>query len=384
MELLPRFYRPPDQSYFLFGPRGTGKSAWTQMHYNNAVRLDLLQPDVLRRYQGNPERIRDFVHAQPNGQTIIVDEVQRVPELLSAVHSLIEEKRGWTFVLTGSSARKLKQTGVDLMAGRALVRTLHPFMAAELGKHFDMQTALRQGMLPVVWDASSPMDVLKSYVGVYVREEVQTEGLVRNLGGFSRFLEAVSFSHGQVLNLSNVARECEVIRKTVEGFLSVLEDLLLCYLLPVFKKRARRATVKHPKFYLFDAGVFQSLRPAGPLDGVEERAGPALEGLVGQHLRAWNAYSGDRNRIYYWRTQGGSEIDFVVYGPELFQGIEVKHGRRVDRNDLRGLKVFRDEYPEAELLLLYRGDENLRIDGIRCMPCREFLTQLIPGRSLPG
>ncbi len=382
MEFVPRFFEPPGQSYYLFGPRGTGKSAWTGMHYRDAARIDLLQPDVLRRYHGNPERIRDFVHAQPDGQTIIVDEVQRVPELLSAVHALIEEKRGWTFVLTGSSARKLKQTGVDLMAGRAVVRSLHPFMAAELGAHFDLQTALTQGMLPVVWDANSPMDVLNSYVGVYVREEVQAEGVVRNLGGFSRFLEAISFSHGQVLNLSNVARECEVKRKTVEGFLSVLEDLLLCYLLPVFQKRAKRATVKHPKFYVFDAGVFQSIRPSGPLDRIEEKAGPALEGLIGQHLRAWSAYSGENHELYYWRTQGGSEIDFVVYGLDVFCGIEVKHAARVDRNDLRGLKAFGDDYPEADLILLYRGDETLHMEGIQCIPCQTFLEQLIPGKNL--
>lgn len=384
MELIKRFFLPPEQSYYLFGPRGTGKSAWTEMYYKDAARIDLLQPDVLRRYKGNPERIRDFVHAQPDGQTIIVDEVQRVPELLSGVHALIEEKRGWTFVLTGSSSRKLKQTGVDLMAGRAVVRSLHPFMAAELGDYFDVHTALTRGMLPVVWDAPSPLDVLNSYVGVYVREEVQAEGLVRKLGGFSRFLEAISFSHGQVLNLSNVARECEVKRKTVEGFLSVLEDVLLCYLLPVFQKRAQRETVKHPKFYIFDTGVFQSLRPSGPLDRPEERAGPALEGLTGQHLRAWNAYSGGTSSLYYWRTRGGSEVDFVLYGPDAFYGIEVKHASRVDRNDLRGLKAFREDYPEAELLLLYRGDERLRVDGIQCLPCESFLKQLSPGQPLPA
>lgn len=285
MELLSRFFNPPRQSFYLFGPRGTGKSAWAGMHYRDAACIDL-------------------------------------------------------------------------------------------------QTALAQGIFPVVWDADSPMDVLSSYVGVYLREEVQAEGLVRKLGGFSRFLEAISFSHGQVLNLSNVARECEVKRKTVEGFLSVLEDLLLCYLLPVFQKRAKRATVKHPKFYIFDTGVFQRLRPSGPLDRIEEKAGPALEGLVGQHIRAWNAYSGANNELYYWRTQGGSEIDFVVYGPDVFYGIEVKHATRVNRNDLRGLKAFADDYPEAELILLHRGDETLQMEGIQCVPCQTFLEQLIPGKPL--
>ena len=153
------------------------------MYYENAARIDLLQPDVLRRYQGNPERIREFVHAQADEQTIIVDEVQRVPELLSAVHALIEEKRGWTFVLTGSSARKLKQTGVDLMAGRAVVRSLHPFMASELGRYFNLSTALTQGMLPIVWDAPCPTDVLKSYVAFTCAKKYRRKGLSETLGG---------------------------------------------------------------------------------------------------------------------------------------------------------------------------------------------------------
>jgi predicted AAA+ superfamily ATPase len=379
MELVNRFFACPEQSYYLFGPRGTGKSSWVARLHPGALLIDFLQPDVARLYQGYPERIRETVHGQPDGCTVVVDEVQRVPEVLSAIHALIEEKRGWRFVLTGSSSRKLKKAGVDLMAGRALALEMHPFMARELGSLFSMEKALRLGMLPMVWDAPDPAAVLASYIGIYMREEVQAEGLVRKLDGFARFLEAISFSHAQLLNVSRIAQECEVQRKTVEGFIAVLEDLLLAYRLPVFSKRAKRETVKHTKFYLFDGGVFQSLRPKGPLDRADEIAGAALEGLVGQHLRAWIAYGKRPAKLFFWRTQGGSEVDFVVYGDEFFWALEVKHAQRIHPADLRGLQAFIDDYPEAKPVLLYQGRERRLVKGILCVPCADFLRALTPG-----
>lgn len=378
MEFVPRFLDVPQRSFYLFGPRGTGKSAWTRQVYANSVRIDLLQPDLLRHYQARPERLRDIVASIPPDGTVVIDEVQRVPDLLSVVHGLIEEKQGLRFVLTGSSARKLRKAGVDLMGGRAVMRSMHPFMAAELGDRFDLNAALRQGMLPLVWDAGDPEDTLRSYIGSYIREEVQAEGMVRHLGAFSRFVETISLSHAQVLNLANIARECAIERKTVEGFVSVLEDLLIAYRLPVFSKRAGRATVSHPKFYYFDCGVFRSARPAGPLDRPEETGGAALEGLVAQHLRAWIDCSLRDHKLYFWSTRGGSEVDFVIYGPRSFMAIEVKHGEQVHRNDLRGLNAFHDDYPEAARILVYRGGERLRMDGVECIPCRDFLLSLRP------
>ena len=384
MAFVGRFFDPPGQSYYLFGPRGTGKSAWTQRRYRDGVRIDLLHPATAQRYRARPERLFDVVRAQPDGQVIVIDEVQRAPALLTAVHALIEERRGWVFVLTGSGARKLRRGGVDLMAGRALVRSMHPFMAAELGDSFDLPSALERGLLPLVLGAGDPADTLRSYVAVYVREEVQAEGLVRDLDRFSRFLETVTFSHAQVLNASNVARDSAVGRKAVEGYLGVLEDLLLSFRVPVFRKRAARATVAHDKLYLFDCGVFRSLRPAGPLDRREEIAGAALEGLVAQHLRAWIAYRGGGDRLFYWRTRAGSEVDFVIYGPDQFTAIEVKHGGAVRGADLRGLRSFHADYPEAQRLLLYLGEEELLIDGVRCLPCDRFLRRLHPARGLPA
>jgi predicted AAA+ superfamily ATPase len=380
METIDRFFTPPKSSFFLFGPRGTGKSTFVRRHFKDAVYVDLLEPDVFRSYSSNPERLRERLQGEPASTNVVIDEIQKVPELLSLVHSIIEEKQGWRFILTGSSSRKLKRSGVDLLAGRSLLCWLHPFMASELGPSFSLKESLRKGLLPIVVDSMEPDKVLQSYAALYLREEVQMEGLVRNIGNFSRFLEAISFSHASVLNVSNVARECQVERKVVDGYLSILEDLLLGSRIPVFSKRARRAVIVHPKFYLFDAGVYRSLRPKGPLDRPEEIEGLALEGLVAQHLRAWIDYSNKDSTLHFWRTRSGVEVDFVIYGEEGLFAIEVKNAARIHPEDLRGLKSFGQDYPESKAYLLYRGKERLMKDGILCLPCEEFLKALRPGQ----
>ena len=228
-----------------------------------------------------------------------------------------------------------------------------------------------------------PTDTLSAYAGTYVQQEVQTEGLVRDLGAFHRFLEAISFSHAAVLNTSDVARECAVRRKTVEGFIEIVEDLLLAFRLPVFVRRARRRLIAHPKFYFADAGVFRSLRPAGPMDRPEEARGAALEGLVAQHLRAWIDYSRAGATLSFWRTRAGSEVDFVLYGPDVFWALEVKHAPRIRPADLRSLKSFAQDYPEAQVRLVYLGDERLQIDGVLCLPVTELLRGIVPGTPLP-
>jgi len=276
----------------------------------------------------------------------------------------------------------LKRGGVDLLAGRALLCSLHPFMAAELGRSFSLQSAVQNGLLPIVLDSSDPKKVLQTYAALYLREEVQMESLVRNIGSFTRFLEAASFSHASLLNITNIARECQVERKVVEGYISVLEDLLLAYRLPVLTRRAQRALVAHPKFYIFDAGIYRSLRPQGPLDRPEEIEGQAFEGLVAQHLRAWIDYSGRDFKLYFWRTRAGVEVDFVVYGVEGLFAIEVKNAARVQPQDLRGLRAFKQDYPQSRAYLVYRGKERLMKDGILCLPCEEFLLALQPQRSI--
>ncbi len=384
MAFLGRFFRPPEASHFLFGPRGTGKSTFLRQAFADGLWLDLLRPEVAQRFAARPDRLRELVDGEPDAEVVVIDEVQKVPALLDVVHHLIERggrRAAPRFVLTGSSARKLRRTGVNLLAGRLLLARMHPFMAAELPS-FDLALGLRRGLLPVVWDSDTPDATLASYVAVYVREEVQAEGLVRRLDDFARFVEAVSFSHGSVLNVSEVARDVHASRKTVEAYVGILEDLYLAFRLPVFRRRQKRQLTVHPKFYWFDAGVFRSVRPAGPLDRPEEIEGGALEGLVAQHLRAWIDYSGSNANLSFWRTKSGTEVDFVVYGEEGLWAFEVQNSAAVRARDLRGLRAFLEDYPEAQARLLYRGEERLEVQGIRCEPCEAYLAGIRPGQLL--
>lgn len=380
MAFIPRIFSPGKDHFFLLGPRGTGKTLWTKHQYPHALRIDLLDPENLRSFAARPERLIEVVEANPRRAQVIIDEIQKLPALLEVVHLLIERRTGHQFVLTGSSARKLRRQGVNLLGGRAVQKTLHPYVAAELGSRFSLAKALRQGLLPLVWAADDPGATLKAYSGLYLREEVQMEGLVRNVGSFARFIEAISFSHASVLNLSNVARECQVNRKTVEGYLEILEDLLLGFRLAVFNQRAKRELATHPKFYFFDAGVFRVNRPAGPLDAPSELDGLAFEGLVAQHLRAWCDYSAGRNQLHYWQTRSQVEVDFVVYGESGLHAIEVKNTSHVRAEDLRGLKSFAEDYPQSHLYFVYRGKERLKQAGVLCLPGEEFLANLKPGK----
>ncbi len=380
----PRLLQAPRSHFFLFGPRGTGKSTWLRQHLPDALWIDLLDPAEERLLQTRPESLRERVDGMAKPGSVVIDEVQRAPGVLTVVHALIEEKRrGLRFVLTGSSARKLRRTGVDLLGGRALRLNMHPFMATELGTQFRLEQALTLGLIPGILGAAAPAHALRAYVALYLREEVKAEGLVRSLDSFSRFLEAMSFAQAASLNLANIARECQVSRTTVEGYLEVLEDLLLGWRLPAFQKRAQRQLASHPKFFWFDVGVFRSIRPQGPLDRPEEIDGGALEGLVAQHLRAWIDYSDDGSSLHYWRTKAGNEVDFVVYGKSTFHAIEVKNQRQVRPADLKGLVAFGEDYPEAKRVLVYRGKDRLMKQGVLCLPCAEFLASIKPGVDLP-
>lgn len=381
IKTIDRYIREPADSFFLFGPRGTGKSTWLQQRFPEALWVNLLMPDIHRRLAAHPERLVEILDAHEQ-KTVVIDEVQKVPELLTVVHEYLERKEGWRFILTGSSSRKLKRSGVDLLAGRAAVSFAHPFMACELGEAFRLERALQLGTIPLVMAGAEPAETLAGYVMLYVREEIMAEGLVRDIGGFSRFLEAISFSHASLLNITEVSRECEVSRKTVEGYVSVVEDMLLGSRLPIFSKRAKRAVIKQSKFYLSDSGVFRSLRPTGPLDRLEELDGAALEGLVHQHLRAWIDYAQNRCKLFFWRTPSGTEVDFVIYGDTQFVAVEVKNAARISKRDLKALKAFCGDYPACTPLLLYRGRERLVIDDILCMPVDDFLRGLTPDRSI--
>jgi len=376
----PRLFSEPSGSFFLLGPRGTGKSSLLKARHPKSPYVDLLDAETERELLARPERLRQRVSASPKRVPVVIDEVQRVPALLDAVHSLIEQE-GRSFILSGSSARKLRRGGTNLLGGRAALRTLGPYVAAELGATFDLDLALQFGLIPLVVEAPDPADVLRSYAGLYVREEVRAEALVRNHGDFARFLEAVAFSHGAQLNVAALARECDITRKTAEGYLGVVDDLLLGVRVPVFSRRAARALTVHPKFYFFDTGLYRALRAAGPLDRPEEIAGPALEGLVFQHLRAWVAAHPDHS-LHFWRTRSGVEVDFVVYGPREFVAIEVKHGARRRSSDLAALHAFASDYPEARTALLDRATRHEVEHGVTCLPVATFLKRLQPERSL--
>lgn len=380
-EFVPRLVKSPAESFFLLGPRGTGKSTWLSRAYPKAIRIDLLLPEEERKYLAHPERLRELTDALSSG-TVILDEIQRVPGLLPVIHSLIEEGKSIQFIMTGSSARKLRREVGNLLGGRALLRYMPPFFAAELGDAFELDKAVKVGMIPMVWQAADPWEKIINYVGVYLREEVIAEGLVRQVGDFARFLEVASFSHGQLLNVNDIAREAQVKRTTVDNYIQILEDLLLAFRLPVFTRRAQRALITHPKFYYFDTGVYRSLRPKGPMDKEAELEGPALEGLVAQHLRAWVQAQKEPHQLCFWRTKSQVEVDFILYGPKGFWAIEVKRGRDVHSSDLKNLKSFCEEYPEAVPLLLYLGKQRLSKDKISCEPLEEFLLQLSPEKPI--
>lgn len=362
---------PEKQSFLLLGPRGTGKTAWIKAACPGAITIDLLDGHLYGRLLANPSLLADLIPAS-HSDWVVVDEVQRVPALLDEVHRLIEGRR-LRFALTGSSARKLRRGGVNLLAGRALTRFMHPLTAQELGTDFDLGRAARFGGLPFACTTDAPADYLASYAATYLREEVLQEGLTRNLAAFSRVLEAASFSQAQVLNMAAVARDSAVSAKMAEGYFSILEDLLLAVRIPAFTKRAKRRVVLHPKFFLFDAGVYRAVRPRGPLDSPEEADGPAIETAVLAHLRAWNDYGQLGQTISYWRTPEGDEVDFVVYGEAGFVAIEVRRSATIRGEDLRGLSRFKRDYPEARAVLLHPGTRRYHQGGIEIIPLVEAL-----------
>lgn len=379
---IPRLIEVPPDNFFLLGPRGAGKSTWLQHEFPKAEYVNLLLPDLEQRLRTNPSELETLAVSLPPDSTLILDEIQRVPTLLPLVHDLIERRLAVRFVLTGSSIRKLRRANIDLLGGRAVLRLMFPFVASELGAQFSIERALQFGLMPSVWTSITPADRLKSFVSAYLREEVLMEGFVRRLGDFHRFAEVASFYQGQQFNTSEVTRQAQVSRKTADGYLQILYDLLLAFELPVFTRRGQRPLVSHPKFFYFDCGVYRVLRPSGPLDEVTDVEGPALETLVAQHLQFWVARQSETCQFAYWRTRSGLEVDFVVYGPKGFWALDVANSTHISRSDLKGLKAFKEDYPECTPALLHMGKTRSVIDGIQCMPVDEFLLGVTPAQPL--
>ena len=370
-----RLLKPPqNKSFFLFGPRGTGKTTWVKSTFPDAVYIDLLEAEIFNDLLANPQRLESFI-PKDFKNWIIIDEIQKIPELLDEVHRLIEKYK-YKFILTASSARKLRKKGVNLLGGRALTYFLHPLTSKELKDDFDLAHSLKYGCLPCVYTEEDPKAYLEGYVKTYLEEEVRQEGLTRNLGAFSRFLEMASFSQGSVLNVSSVARDCSIERKVVENYFSILEDLLIAYRIPVFTRKAKRRLVAHPKFYFFDVGVYRTLRPTGPLDMPGQIAGTAFETLFFQELLTINDALEKGYKIFYWRTSNNLEVDFILYGNKGIKAFEVKLTERISKSMLSGLRAFLKDYPMAKAYFIYGGKRYMREGEIEILPVKETFKKL--------
>ncbi len=378
---IPRLLEPPPGSFFLFGPRGTGKSTWLRERFPEAHRVDLLDETLYQSYLAAIGSFAAELRTLEPESTVVVDEVQRIPALLNEVHRQIEERR-LRFVLCGSSARQLKTTGSNLLAGRAARRDLHPFVPEELGTEFELEAALRWGTLPVVWMAPSRDDALAAYAQLYFRQEVQAEALVRNLPAYARFLPIAALFNAQVVNVSGIARDSGVARTTVDGYLEILEDTLLAYRLPAYEARLRVRERRHPKLYWVDPGLVRAMKKrSGPL-AVEER-GAQFEGWIATLLRAYRDYRALFEEWWYWAAGKGSsvEVDFLCRQGSDLVAIEVKSSARLAEADFRGLRAVAELAGMRRRLLVYTGLRAQRTqDGIDIVPVPRFLHLLESGK----
>jgi predicted AAA+ superfamily ATPase len=376
-----RLLKTPKGSFFLFGPRGTGKTTWLRERFPGVKTFDLLDEGLYQRHLSDAGLFGRKLQALPKGSWVIVDEVQRMPQLLNEVHRAIEDRR-IRFALTGSSARKLRRGGVNLLAGRASRKLLFPFLPVELGSDFRLAKALAIGTLPIIWTHEDPEDGLESYVQMYLKEEIQAEALVRNLPGFARFLPISALFHGQVLNLSTLARDAGVSRTTAGGYLEILEDTLLATRLPAYEGKLRVREKKHPKLYWIDPGLVRAIkRQRGPVT-FEER-GLLLEGLVLMLLRAWQALEGAWDDIYFWSPADAkvTEVDFLLVAGKEKKAVEVKAVERIREDHFRGLRAINGLEGLRRRVLVYQGDSILRTeDGIDVWPFEVFSDRMAEGK----
>jgi predicted AAA+ superfamily ATPase len=363
------------------GPRGSGKSTWLRANFSDAHFIDLLSEATYQRLLANPEAFADELRALNPDQWVVVDEVQRLPGLLNEVHRFIEEK-GLRFVLCGSSARKLKRAGVNLLAGRALHRAMHPFVPEELGDSFDLEEAMQFGLMPIVWNSTAKNETLNAYAQLYLKEEIQSEALVRNLSGFARFLPIAALFHGQAINVTNISREAGVARTTVSGYLDILEETLLCFRLPAYEAKLRVRERKSPKWYWCDSGVVRAMKRSSSALTPEER-GALFEGMVAQLIRAYKDYYGICDEMSYWSpsSKTRTEVDFLLLqGTELI-AVEAKSGNNFTEAWCKGLRAVAQLKGLRRRIIVYPQGSVLKTkDGIDVFPFQYFAEQLAANR----
>ena len=376
-----RILMPPrERSFFLFGMRGSGKSTWARSMLPDAHRIDLLDERLYQSFLREPGLFANELRTLPRRATVVVDEIQRIPGLLNEVHRFIEDRQ-MRFVLLGSSARKLKQGGTNLLAGRALHRQMFPLLPRELGADFDLAEVLRYGSLPVIWAAPDRREALEAYGQMYLKEEIQAESLVRNLPGFARFLPVAAVFHGQVLSVAGLARDAGVARTTVEGYLGILADTHLAWLLPGFEARLRVKERRHPKLYFVDSGVVRAVKREFHPPTAAER-GALFEGWIGQLLRAYGEPASGLGHpfdgLWYWApTEGQIEVDFLIQTRKRFVAVEAKAKTSLVSRDFAGLRAIDGLAGLGRRVIVYLGDRPQRTeDGIDVLPVAAFLAAL--------
>ncbi|PIQ86086.1 MAG: hypothetical protein COV74_06145 [Candidatus Omnitrophica bacterium CG11_big_fil_rev_8_21_14_0_20_45_26] len=362
-----------NKSCFLFGPRQTGKS-WLIRHTLSQFRAyNLLNRETYLTLSRSPQRIRQ--ECNQNDKIVIIDEIQKLPELLDEVHFLIEE-RGIHFLLTGSSARKLKRGGANLLGGRARIKHLHTFSFFELKEQFELVKALNHGLLPPIYFSDMPDEDLAAYVGAYLKEEIAAEGLTRNIPAFSRFLEVAALCNGQLINYANISNDAQVARTTIQEYFEILKDTLVAYEVPGWKKTKKRKPIGTSKLYLFDTGVTRFLQNRAQFRQGSPEFGEAFESFIFHELKTYADYH-QAGEVCYWRSQSGFEVDFIL-GSQT--AIEVKASRTIGSADLRGLKALKEEGKLKQFLLVSLEETERKVDGIQILPWQQFLEELWKGK----
>ena len=368
----------PRESFFLWGPRQTGKSTLLRASYPEAIWIDLLKTDELVRYLQRPALLREELEADASARLVVLDEIQKVPGLLDEVHWLIEN-RGRMFVLCGSSARKVRRTHANLLGGRAVRRELLGLVSAEIGRDFDLVRMLNHGFLPRLYLAEDAGDRVRAYVSDYLREEIAQEGLVRNLPAFSGFLTAAALSDGSIVNFASIARECGVSAPAVREYFQILTDTLLGRFLPGWTRRPKRRTIQAPKFYFADVGVVNALARRGRIEPGSELFGHAFESWIQHELQAYSCYRRPGRELAYWRLAGGIEVDFILGDMEF--AVEAKASARITSDHLKGLRALVVDHRRVRRRIVVCLEPRARRteDGIEILPWRRFVADLWSG-----